>query len=64
MSLDFEYRRLIGELNDLKIARYRAPASTTHQAWHQDLDPLLERHRQVASRLREIAALRTAYAAL
>lgn len=59
--LDFEYNRLIEELSELNrlIAAYRMRKKPSDGlAWHDELDPVIDRHRAVVHRLREIAKLR------
>ena len=60
-ALDAEYNRLITELSDVngEIARHRATGSADEgHNWHQALEPILEKHRRLVARLREIAEIR------
>lgn len=60
-ALDLEYNKLIAQLSDVsrEITAYRQrPASGDTRNWHQDLEPILDRHRVVTARLLEIADIR------
>jgi hypothetical protein len=60
-ALDAEYSRLIDQLIDVgrEIAAYRTRLkSADGYDWHQELEPILDRHRAVTARLREVAGLR------
>jgi hypothetical protein len=60
-KLDYEYSMLITQLSDVsrEISAYKKrliSGDTSH--WHQALEPILDRHRAVTARLREIAEIR------
>lgn len=60
-ALDAEYNHLIEQLSDIsrEITAYRKKLSAGDtQNWHQELEPILTRHRIVTARLREIAEIR------
>jgi hypothetical protein len=60
-ALDAEYNRLISQLIDVgrEIVAYRQRLeSTDAHDWRQELEPILDRHRAVTARLREVAGLR------
>lgn len=62
-ALDAEYNRLIEQLSELnrQISDYRKRGlSATRHSWHEELEEILEPHRMVTARLREIAELRAA----
>jgi hypothetical protein len=64
-ALDAEYNRLIDELSELnrEISEYRSRVtSTSGHNWHEELDPIIEKHRLVTARLREIVEIRAAAA--